>query len=292
MRQFRITAKLTNREIASFKQYLREVSEIPMLKPNEEMVLAEKASKGDKAAADELVERNLRFVISVAKKYATDKLSLEDLVNEGNIGLITAVNKFQPSMGYKFISFAVWWVRKVILEYISKHGKIIRLPANKINNIAKLDKLVSELEQKNGHRVDIQEVIAEFDNNLTDDEFMFLDALNSFSMDSLDREINGEEANGSTLGELITDDDSKNTDYLLHDTDVKDEINLILDTLKPRNKRIMEALFGLNGSQPMTLEEVGKEVGITREMVRQIKEKTLKQLKDNVRMRLAYENFG
>lgn len=292
MKKFKITAKVTNRDIASFKQYLKEVNDIPMLTTEEETELTEKVCNGDKAAADELVKRNLRFVISVAKKYATDKIPLEDLVNEGNIGLIIAVKKFKPSMGYKFISFAVWSIRKIILEHISKHGKMVRLPANKINNLSKLDKLVSELEQKNNHRVDIQEVISAFGNEMTTDEFEFLDALSTFSVDSLDREINSDEGNSSTLGDLICDESDKSTDYLLNNSDVVGEINVLLDTLKPRDKYIMECLFGLNGNAARTLEEVGKEVNLTREMVRQVREKTLKKFKNSVRMQSAYENFA
>ncbi len=292
MKNFKITSKLTNRDIASFKQYLKEVNDIPMLTPDEEAKLTEKVLNGDKDAADELVERNLRFVISVAKKYATDKIPLEDLVNEGNIGLILAVKKFQPSMGYKFISFAVWSIRKIILEHISKHGKIVRLPANKINNLSKLDKMVSELEQKNNHRVDIQEVISAFGNEMTTDEFEFLDSLSTISVDSLDREINNDEGNSSTLGDLISDDTDKSTDYLLNNSDVVEEINVLLETLKPRDKYIMESLFGLNGQAPRTLEEVGKDVNLTREMVRQVREKTLKKFKNSVRMKSAYENFA
>jgi RNA polymerase primary sigma factor len=292
MKNFKITTKLTNRDIASFNQYLREVNDIPMLTPEEEVELTERVINGDKAAADELVERNLRFVISVAKKYATDKIPLGDLVNEGNIGLIIAVNKFQPTMGYKFISFAVWWIRKIILEHISKHGKMVRLPANKINNLSKLDKLVSELEQKNNHRVDIQEVINAFGNEMSSDEFEFLDGLSTFSVDSLDREINSDEGNSSTLGDLICDESDKSTDYLLNNSDVVEEINVLLETLKPRDKYIMESLFGLNGHAARTLEEVGKDVNLTREMVRQVREKTLKKFKNSVRMKSAYENFA
>jgi RNA polymerase primary sigma factor len=141
MKTLRINQKITSREISSFKQYLKEVNEIPLLSPKEESDLAEKAVKGDKLAADELVTRNLRFVISVAKQYATDKISLEDLVNEGNIGLIKAVEKFDPTKGYKFISFAVWWVRKLIMEFVSNYGKSVRIPANRINELSKLKKL-------------------------------------------------------------------------------------------------------------------------------------------------------
>ena len=159
MKQFVITSKVTNRENQSFNQYLKDISEIEVFSSKEEVICAEKASRGDKKAIDELVRRNLRFVVSVAKQYATTQNPLEDLVNEGNIGLIIAAEKFKPEMGFKFISYAVWWVRKIIMEHLSKHGRLVRLPANKINSLSKLDKQINELEQKLGRNVCIQEII-------------------------------------------------------------------------------------------------------------------------------------
>jgi RNA polymerase primary sigma factor len=292
MKLFRISNKITSREISSFKQYLKEVNEIPMLTPQEEAILAVKAVNGDQKATDELVEKNLRFVISVAKQYATDKIPLEDLVNEGNLGLIYSVSKFTPDKGYKFISFAVWWVRKFILEHISKHGKTVRLPANKINNLSKLDKFVAELEQKNCHRVDVQQIIDEYSDKLQGEDIMLLDALNNFTIDSLDREIGTDEGNALTMGDFITAIGDKETDYLLNDVDVKSEIDICLDNLKPRNKQIMQMLFGLNGYSPMTLQEVGDYFKLTREMVRQVREKSLVKMRKNSRIKTAFENFG
>lgn len=303
MKQIKISQKLTDRSNEAFKQYLREVAEIPIFTPEEELICAQKAFNGDAKAIEELATRNLRFVVSVAKQYSTDGIPMPDLVEEGNIGLIEAANRFDPSKGYKFISFAVWWIRKIILDHISKHGKIVRLPANKINALSKLDKQFNELEQKLGRKVDIIEVIDEFGAN-TDSyqsnkdefkEFMLLDSLSAMSTDSLDRQVGGDDSgNTSSLGEMISDDMFKSTDYLITDKNIISEINSALDTLKPRDKRVMEALFGLNGHKIMTLKEIGEEedVNVTREMVRQIRNKTLKALKNNPRIRQAYETMN
>lgn len=279
MKALKINQKITSRENSSFIQYMREVSEIPMLTPDQEADLAIKAVNGDEAAAEKLVKSNLRFVISVAKQYATDKISLEDLVNEGNIGLIKAVEKFDPNKGYKFISFAVWWVRKIIMEYVSNYGKTVRIPANRINELSKLNKYIASVEQKTCHKADIQEVISEFGKELSADDLSLLDGLNNFSIDSLDREIGSEEGSGTSVSDLMYDEDDNKTDYLLGETDIKSEINAALSTLKPRNKKIMEMLFGLNGYHPMTLQEVGDEIGLTREMIRQVKTKSLDMMK-------------
>jgi RNA polymerase primary sigma factor len=289
MKAIRINQKITNRENSSFKQYLREVNEIPMLTPAEETELAYKAVNGDKSASDELVKRNLRFVISIAKSYATDKISLEDLVNEGNIGLVKAVETFDPDKGYKFISFAVWWVRKIIMEYVSKYGKTVRIPANRINDLSKLNKYISAVEQKNCHRVDIEEVILEFPKEMSTNDFVLLDSLNSFSVDSIDREIHSDE-NNTVVSDLMYAVDDYSTDYLLDESDIKSEINLALSTLKPRNKQIMEMLFGINGNKPMTLQEVGDLMSLTREMVRQIKIKSLEKMSKIKRIQLVAQN--
>jgi RNA polymerase primary sigma factor len=290
MKALKINQKITSRENSSFIQYMREVSEIPMLTPDQEADLAIKAVNGDEAAAEKLVKSNLRFVISVAKQYATDKINLEDLVNEGNIGLIKAVEKFDPNKGYKFISFAVWWVRKIIMEYVSNYGKTVRIPANRINELSKLNKYIASVEQKTCHKADIQEVISEFGKELSVDDLSLLDGLNNFSIDSLDREIGSEEGGGTSVSDLMYDEDDNKTDYLLGETDIKSEINAALSTLKPRNKKIMEMLFGLNGYHPMTLQEVGDEVGLTREMIRQVKEKSLKAMSQNKRIQLVAQN--
>jgi len=285
MKQLTITSKLTNRESDSFNLYLKDIYDLDVLTPIEESVLAEKAATGDKNAKDELVRRNLRFVVTVAKQLATQQVPLEDLINEGNIGLIMAAEKFKPEMGWRFLSYAVWWIRKIMYEHISKYGKMVRLPANKINGLSKLDKKIHELEQKLGRPVDIHEVISEYGEDFVSDSLELLDVLNTYSMDSLDREIGGDDSNGhTTLADLISDESNyKSTDHLIVDANLKSEISRIMNTLKPREKDIMIDLYGLDGKTPMTLKEVGDKNSVTREMIRQIKEKILKTLKNKLK---------
>jgi len=279
MRQLTITSRLTNRETNSFNQYLKNIAEIAILTPSEEIALTEKTSRGDKEAIDELVCKNLRFVISVAKQYITSTVTLEDLVNEGNIGLIKAAELFKPEMGNRFISYAVWWIRKHILEYLANNGKMVRLPANKLNILSKLDKKVNELEQKLGRNVELIDIASELDEEISDDDLELLTLFGNNSTTSLDREVSDID-NSVTLSELIPDESPDSyADYHFNIMDIKSEIERMLDTLKPRDKRIMIALFGLDGRIPLGLKEVGDEVGITREMVRQIKLKSLDKLK-------------
>ena len=278
MKQLKITSRLTSRETNSFTQYLKNISEIGILTAEEELELTKRTERGDKDAIDELVCKNLRFVISVAKQYITSEVTLEDLVNEGNIGLIKAAKKFKPEMGNRFISYAVFWVRKIILEYLANNGKLVRLPANKLNGLSKLEKRINDLEQKLGRSVDISEVIEEYGDDLGSEDLELLDALSTYSTSSMDRDVNSDET-GTTLGDLIADDSPKSaTDYYINTEDIKSEVTRILDSLKPRTKRIMIALYGLDGNLPLNLKEVGEEFGITREMVRQIKMKTLELL--------------
>jgi RNA polymerase primary sigma factor len=300
MKQLKISQKLTDRTNETFKQYLAEIAQIKPFTNSEEIACATKAFAGDKQAQLDLVERNLRFVVSVAKQYSTDSIPLQDLVNEGNIGLIEASKRFDPNKGYKFISFAVWWIRKIILEHISNYGKIVRLPANKINNVAKLERQIHELEQKNGSKVDILEVINHYEKldlsvNNDDEyqEFMFIDSLSGLSAESIDKPFGGEEE-GTCLSDMLQGDLDRPTDYMMHEMNLKSEINAVLDELKPRDKKVIEALFGLNGNQPMTLKEVGDkpEFNISREMVRQIRAKALKKLEKNQRIKRAFEMMG
>lgn len=298
MNNLTITARLTNRDDISFKQYLREISAIKPFTPEEEFECAKKASDGDVAAIDELVIRNLRFVVSVAKQYVTAQTPLPDLVNEGNIGLITASKKFKPELGFKFISYAVWWIRKVIIEHLANYGRIVRLPANKLNSLSKLDKQIHLLEQKLGRDVSIIEVVDEFSSEMDlgfttsddseykklKDEYQFLGVLSGYNVDSLDRQIgDGNDNNVSSLLEVIGFEGSyEPTDTNINNMDVKRTIDYGLTKLKPRDKKIMVSLFGLDGTHPKALKDVGEEFGITREMVRQIREKSLKILENHL----------
>jgi RNA polymerase primary sigma factor len=293
MKQLTITTRLTNREDESFVRYLREISDIKVLTPPEEAVLTKKASEGDKDALDELVKRNLRFVVSVAKQYATPQNPVVDLVNEGNIGLIIAAQKFDPTSGYKFISYAVWWIRKLIMEHLTKNGRMIRIPSNKVNVLGKLDKQINQLEQKLGRNVSIREAVESFSlddetmkmlSGFSDslDDFEALSALSSYGMDSLDREINNDE-NSATLVDMVVNDTFEANDHNLLKEEMNKAIKQALSSLKFRDRQIMIALFGLDGSFPKTLKDVGDEFGITREMVRQIRQKSLATLKNKLK---------
>lgn len=291
MKPFSINTSITLKDTESFKKYLRDVSAIELLTPAQELICAEKASNGDQEAINELVVKNLRFVISIAKQYTNYNNKIEDLVNEGNIGLIMAVHRFKPNMGFRFISYAVWWIRKIIMEHINKHGKIIRLPANKINSMSKLDKKIAMLEQKLGRVADISEIFDAFGGEINKDEISLLESLSSFNIESLDREFTSENDSGNLL-DVLADESAPEADHIILKQNVKNEIVNILSTLKPRDRRIMTALFGLDGNIPMTLKEVSEEIGVTREMIRQIKEKVLAGLRVKLKnsILITYQN--
>lgn len=284
MKSLSISNLITSRENDSFKKYLKEVSKIKAFTPEEEALCAVKAYNGDNKAKEELVTRNLKFVISVAKQYVTPQSPLEDLVNEGNLGLILAAERFNPAEKVKFISYAVWWIRKVIIEHINKYNRAVRLPLNKITSLSKLDKMVSDLEQKKGYKVDIHELADE----LGSDEFNALEVLTTYKMDSLDRQLGGEDGDGSTLIDLLADNTIKGSDHLVTDSDHKTSIFKGLNVLKERDKQIIILLFGLDGKEPRTLQEVSDVVGMSREMVRQVKMKSLLKLSKDNNLKTAY----
>jgi len=287
MKQIGINASITSREHESFKKYLKDISKINGFTPEEERICAKKASLGDLNAREELVKRNLRFVVTVAKQYVTPSSPLEDLVNEGNLGLIMAAERFNPDQNVKFISYGVWWIKKVIIEHITKYNRMVRLPSNKVSILSKLDKKISELEQKNGYKVDIQEL----SNELETDEFEHLDILTTYRMDSLDKQL-GDDSDGGTLLDLLGDDKSfKPTDHLVSDLDHNATILKCLDGLREKDKNIMILLFGLDGNEPRTLQEVSDIVNMSREMVRQIKNKTLIKLSKQKSIQVAYNEL-
>lgn len=284
MKSLSINKLITNRENDSFKTYLKEVSKIKSFTPEEEAICAVKAFNGDLKAREELVTRNLKFVISVAKQYVTPQSHLEDLVNEGNMGLIMAAERFNPAEKVKFISYAVWWIRKIIIEHMNKYNRMVRLPLNKITSLSKLDKKISEMEQEKGYRIDIHELSDE----LGCEEFEALEVLTTYKMDSLDRQIGGEEGEGSTLLDLLSDNTFGSTDCLVTDEDYKSTLFNSLNSLKERDKQIMVLLFGLDGKEPRTLQEVSDVIGMSREMVRQVKMKSLTKLSNDRNLKAAY----
>ena len=288
MKQIGINASITSRESESFNMYLKEISKITPFTPEEERICAVKASKGDLNAREELVKRNLRFVVTVAKQYVTSNSPLSDLVNEGNLGLIMAAERFNPDNNVKFISYGVWWIKKVIIEHISKYNRMVRLPSNKISLLAKLDKMISEHEQTTGYKVDIQQLT----DGLDTDEFDDLDVLTTYRMDSLDKQLGDSEGEGGTLIDLLNDESSyKPADYLVTNLDQNATILKCLDTLREKDKHIMILLFGLDGGEPRTLQEVSDIVDMSREMVRQIKNKTLIKLSKQKSIQVAYNEM-
>jgi RNA polymerase primary sigma factor len=280
MKSLRINQRFTNKESNSFKQYLNEISDIKMFTPEEELECSLRASNGDKRAIDEMIKRNLRFVVSVSKQYETPNVPLEDLVNEGNIGLMMAVENYKPNTGFKFITYAVFWIRKLILEYLAKNSRLVRIPSNKVNGISKLNQYVNQLEQKLGKSVDISDLVDEYGDVISKEEISELQNLSMFTFDSLDNPV-GDSENSVTLGDIISDNNIDPSDYLVSSQYDKKAIDKLLNNLKPRDKQIMISLFGLDGSAPLTLKEVGDEVGLTREMVRQIRKKSLEKLKNH-----------
>jgi RNA polymerase primary sigma factor len=278
MKSIKISERYTKRESGSFKQYLVDIANIKMFTPDEEAACSLRAESGDESAIEELVRRNLRFVVSVAKQYEAPNAPLEDLVNEGNMGLVMAAQQYKVSTGFKFITYAVHWIRKMIMEYIAKNGRMIRIPSNKINGISKLNQHYNELEQKLGRDVDLSEVIDTFGPKLSNEEISELEAISSLRFESLDSAID-ESDGGSTLYDIIEDTNAQSSDHIVADQDLKRRIKSAINTLKPRDQAVMIDLFGLDGGTPMTLKEVSDKIGLTREMVRQIREKSLKKLR-------------
>lgn len=222
----------------------------------------------------------MRFVVSVAKQYETRDVSLADLINEGNLGLIKASKRYKVDTGFKFISYAVWWVRKFITEYLSKNARTVRLPANKINGLSKLNQKISSLEQKLGRSVDTEDVINELGEYIGDDDIKSLHRLNSLSVESLDRNINEDSGNLTTLGDMLPDNDFfRSSDHRVIENDTKIQIDSLLNSLSEKERAVIIAFFGLDGRQPMNLNEIGDMRGVTRESIRLIKEKALKNLK-------------
>jgi RNA polymerase primary sigma factor len=283
MKQLKITKQVTLREAPSLDKYLREIGKIKLLTPEEEEVLALKIRNGDHKALEILVTSNLRFVVSVAKQYQNQGLTLPDLINEGNLGLIKAAELFDETRGFKFISYAVWWIRQAILQALAEQSRIVRLPLNKIGSINKINKVFTKLEQ-DFQREPMADEIAE----ILDLHHIFVEeALNSTNFHvSMDAPLSDDDNIENDLYDIMTINETPDPDSSLIDTSLKREIERTLGTLKDREAEILRYTFGLNGMPTHTLEEIGKKLDITHERVRQIKEKALKKLKNVRRSRL------
>jgi RNA polymerase primary sigma factor len=287
MRQLKIVKQVTNRETPSLDKYLHEIGKVELLSSEEEVALASKIKNGDGKALEKLIKANLRFVVSVSKQYQNQGLSLPDLINEGNVGLIKAAQRFDETRGFKFISYAVWWIRQSILQALAEQARIVRLPLNKIGSINRINKAFSDLEQLYEREPSVQE-IAELLEMAPDD---VKDAMKSAGRHiSMDAPIKDDEE--STLYDVLLSKDAVSPDKDLLNDSLRREIERVLSILTYREANILRLYFGINTKFQYTLEEIGHEFNLTRERVRQIKEKAIKRLKNATRSKILKAYLG
>ncbi|MBO5956198.1 MAG: sigma-70 family RNA polymerase sigma factor [Bacteroidales bacterium] len=287
MRQLKITKQVTNRETASLDKYLQEIGKVELITADEEVELAQRIRQGDKIALEKLTKANLRFVVSVSKQYQNQGLSLPDLINEGNLGLIKAAQRFDETRGFKFISYAVWWIRQSILQALAEQSRIVRLPLNKIGSINKINKTYAKLEQEFEREPNAEEIAEALDITEAEVKESMKNAGRHVSMDA----------------PLVQDEDNNMYDVLKSDEvitpetellyeSLRKEIDRAIGTLTQREADVVRLYFGLNGSHPMTLEEIGEKFDLTRERVRQIKEKAIRRLKHTSRSKILKSYLG
>ena len=287
MRQLKITKQVTNRETASLDKYLQEIGKVELITADEEVELAQRIRQGDKIALEKPTKANLRFVVSVSKQYQNQGLSLPDLINEGNLGLIKAAQRFDETRGFKFISYAVWWIRQSILQALAEQSRIVRLPLNKIGSINKINKTYAKLEQEFEREPNAEEIAEALDITEAEVKESMKNAGRHVSMDA----------------PLVQDEDNNMYDVLKSDEvitpetellyeSLRKEIDRAISTLTPREADVVRLYFGLNGSHPMTLEEIGEKFDLTRERVRQIKEKAIRRLKHTSRSKILKSYLG
>ena len=273
MRQLKITKSITNRESASLDKYLQEIGRKDLITVDEEVELAQKIKQGDQAALDKLVSANLRFVVSVAKQYQNQGLSLPDLIDEGNLGLIKAAQKFDETRGFKFISYAVWWIRQSILQALAEQSRIVRLPLNQVGSLNKIGKALQRFEQENERRPSPAELAEQLDVPVEKIADTMKVSGRHVSVDA--PFVDGED---NRLLDVLPNEDSPMADSSLTQESLSKEVNRALEQLNPRERDILKMFFGI-GCQEMTLEEIGAKFDLTRERVRQIKEKAIRRLK-------------
>lgn len=289
MRQLKITKQVTNRETASLDKYLQEIGRVDLITAEEEVELARKIKQGDQNALDRLTKANLRFVVSVSKQYQNQGLSLPDLINEGNLGLIKAAQRFDETRGFKFISYAVWWIRQSILQALAEQARIVRLPLNKIGIINKVNKAFSELEQELGRTPTIDELADALEISDADVKQSLANSGRHVSMDAPLKE--GDEGS-SSLYDILQNTENTNPERELILESLRSEIVRSLNTLKLREADVIRLYYGLDGSAPMTLAEIGLRFDLTRERVRQIKEKGIRKLKNTSRSKVLRAYLG
>ena len=289
MRQLKIIKQVTNRETASLDKYLQEIGREDMISADEEVQLAIKIRQGDRRALERLTRANLRFVVSVAKQYQNQGLALPDLINEGNMGLIKAAERFDETRGFKFISYAVWWIRQAILQALAEQARIVRLPLNKIGVINKINRAFSELEQKYERPPSVDELAEELECSPEDVRQSFQNSGRHVSMDA--SLVEGDESS-SSMYDLLPNDSMPGPENELVIESLKKDIERSLTTLTSREGDVVRMYYGLSGRYPLTLEEIGEKFDLTRERVRQIKEKAIRRLKHTSRSRMLKTYLG
>lgn len=287
MRQLKITKQVTNRETLSLDKYLHEIGKVDLLGAEKEVELAKRIRTGDREAFETLIKANLRFVVSVAKQYQNQGLSLPDLINEGNLGLIKAAQRFDETRGFKFISYAVWWIRQSILQALAEQARIVRLPLNKIGSINKINKAFNQLEQEFQREPTAKEISEMLEMNPDMVEESLKASGHHLSMDAPLRD-----EDGNNLYDVFLNTGTPTPDKGLMNNSLQQEIERSLMTLAEREADVIRYYFGLNGLRVHTLEEIGEEFSLTRERVRQIKEKAIKKLKNNYRNKLLKGYLG
>ncbi len=287
MRQLKISKQITNRESQSLDKYLQEIGKVDLLTPDEEVTLAQRIRDGDQIALEKLTKANLRFVVSVAKQYQNQGLSLGDLINEGNLGLIKAAKRFDETRGFKFISYAVWWIRQSILQALAEQSRIVRLPLNRVGSLNKISKSFSELEQKFEREPSPEEIAEVLE--LTTSEVVDTLKISGRHVSVDAPFVQGEE---NRLLDVLEDEDEASPDEGLMSDSLRKEVQRALSTLTKREGDVITLYFGLNGEQALTLEEIGEKFALTRERVRQIKEKAIRRLRHTSRSKALKPYLG
>ncbi|AYB33805.1 RNA polymerase sigma factor RpoD/SigA [Chryseolinea sp. T2] len=287
MRQLKISKQITNRESQSLDKYLQEIGKVDLLTPDEEVELAKRIKEGDQIALEKLTKANLRFVVSVAKQYQNQGLSLGDLINEGNLGLIKAAQRFDETRGFKFISYAVWWIRQSILQALAEQSRIVRLPLNRVGSLNKISKTFSELEQKYEREPSPEELAEVLDVTTAEVVDTMKISGRHVSMDA--PFVQGEE---NSLLDVLENDSEETPDSGLMNDSLRREVQRALSTLTQREADVITLYFGLNGEHSMTLEEIGEKFNLTRERVRQIKEKAIRRLRHTSRSKALKPYLG
>ena len=286
MRQLKITKSITNRESASLEKYLQEIGKEEMISAEEEVELAQRIKKGDQKALERLTKANLRFVVSVAKQYQNQGLTLPDLINEGNLGLLKAAERFDETRGFKFISYAVWWIRQSILQAISEQSRIVRLPLNQVGSLNKINHEINKFEQENERRPSLNEIADKID--LPQEKIDEAMSVNSHHI-SVDAPFADSE--DSSLLDVLVNEDIPTTDMGLVNESLKSEIQAALSVLSERERKVIEASYGIEQPE-LTLEEIGEKFGLSRERVRQIKEKAIRKLRTSTKNKTLKTYLG